>query len=129
VVLGGLAREQRCNAPIRISDGSRSLTSLTTTARTLSWGFMRRVLALAELAGGSALQVLELALRQVRFEPLLELGARAAGPPSGAAAQVVEPAPHLVSLHLLLLELCAQLVRTRPSCCLHARCTPGAAWP
>jgi len=47
----GLAREQQCNAPIRT--GSRSWTSLTTTARTLSWSFiifMRLALVLAALA-------------------------------------------------------------------------------
>jgi len=46
----GLAREQRCNAPVRTE--SRSWTSLTTTARTLSWSwsFMRLALVLAALA-------------------------------------------------------------------------------
>jgi len=34
--------------------GSRSWTSLTTTARTLSWSFMRLALVLAALAGLSA---------------------------------------------------------------------------
>ena len=44
----GLAREQRCNTPVRT--GSRSWTSLTTTARMLSWSFMRLALVLAALA-------------------------------------------------------------------------------
>jgi len=45
----GLAREQRFNAPVRT--GSRSWTSLTTTARTLSWSFiMGLALVLAALA-------------------------------------------------------------------------------
>ena len=48
----GLAREQQCNAPVRT--GSRSWTSLTTTARTLSWSFMRLALVLAALADLSA---------------------------------------------------------------------------
>jgi len=70
--------------------GSRSWTSLTTTARTLSWSFMRlwpwcwrrwRILA----------QVLELALCQVHrpvSEPLLELRA----PLVRHLLQVAEPA-------------------------------------
>jgi len=48
----GLAREQQCNALVRT--GSRSWTSLTTTARTLSWSFMRLALVLAALADLSA---------------------------------------------------------------------------
>jgi len=48
----GLAREQQCNAPVRT--GSRSWTSLTTTARTLSWSFMCLALVLAALADLSA---------------------------------------------------------------------------
>jgi len=44
----GLAREQQCNTPVRT--GLRSWTSLTTTARTLSWSFfMRLALVLAAL--------------------------------------------------------------------------------
>jgi len=99
----GLVREQQCNAPVRT--GSRSWTSLTTTARTLSWSFMawpwcwRRWRILA--------QVLELALcqvhRQVR-EPLLELRA----PLVRQLPQVAEPAPRPVPLNLLL-ELRVQL--------------------
>jgi len=79
-------------------------------------------------AGGSALQVLELALRQVNrqehrqvSEPLLELRAPLVRPLE--LLQVVEPAPRLVPLNLLL-ELRVQLVlldRT-PVC-------SGAAWP
>jgi len=80
--------------------GSRSWTSLTTTARTLSWSFMRlwpwcwqrwRILA----------QVLELALCQVHRpvnEPLLERRA----PLVRHLLQVAEPAPRLVPLTLLL---------------------------
>jgi len=87
--------------------GSRSWPSLTTTARTLSWSFMRlwpwcwrrwRILA----------QVLELALCQVHrpvSEPLLELRA----PLVRQLPQVAEPAPRLVRLTLLL-ELRVQLV-------------------
>jgi len=48
----GLVREQQCNAPVRT--GSRRWTSLTTTARTLSWSFMRLALVLAALANLSA---------------------------------------------------------------------------
>ena len=61
-------------------------------------------------AGGSALQVLELALRQVNrqvSEPLLELRAPLVRPLE--LLQVVEPAPRLVSLKLLL-KLRVQLV-------------------
>jgi len=87
--------------------GSRSWTSLTTTARTLSWSFMRlwpwcwrrwRILT----------QVLELALCQVHrpvSEPLPELRA----PLVRHLLQVAEPAPRLVPLTLLL-ELRGQLV-------------------
>jgi len=58
-------------------------------------------------AGGSVMQILELALRQVNCqvsEPLLKLRA-----PLVRSLQVVEPAPRLVPLNLLL-ELRVQLV-------------------
>ena len=48
----GLVREQQCNAPVRT--GSGRWTSLTTTARTLSWSLMRLALVLAALADLSA---------------------------------------------------------------------------
>jgi len=86
--------------------GSRSWTSLTTTARTLSWNFMR--LALVWRRWRILAQVLELALCQVHrlvSEPLLELRA----PLVRHLLQVAEPAPRLVSLTLLL-ELRGQLV-------------------
>ena len=79
-------------------------------------------------AGGSAMQVLELALRQVNrqvSEQRTAAGAaRAAGPPSGAAAGVVEPAPRLVPLNLLL-ELRVQLVLLDHT----PLCSGGACWP
>ena len=74
-----MAREQRCNAPVRT--GLRSWTYLTTTARTLSWGLTRLDVPGLGVGGvgGSALEVLELVLRQVHHqvssEPLLELRA------------------------------------------------------
>jgi len=46
----GLVRGQQCNAPVRT--GSRSWTSLTTTARTLSWSFHAPGLGVGG-AGGS----------------------------------------------------------------------------
>jgi len=61
-------------------------------------------------AGGSAMQVLELALREVNrevSEPLLELRAPLVCPLE--LLQVAEPAPRLVPLNLLL-ELRVQLV-------------------
>jgi len=80
-------------------------------------------------AGGSAMQVLELALRQVNrqvSEPLLELRAPLVRP-----LQVVEPAPRLVPFYLLL-ELRVQLVlldRTpfalKPACWPFARADIG----
>jgi len=96
----------QCTRKDRVT-GSRSWTSLTTTARMLSWSFMRlwpwcwrrwRILA----------QVLELALCQVHrpvSEPLPELRA----PLVRHLLQVAEPAPRLVPLTLLL-ELRGQLV-------------------
>ena len=70
----GLVREQQCNAPVRT--GSRRWTSLTTTARTLSWSLMR--LAWCWRRWRISAQVLELALCQVHrqvSEPRLELRA------------------------------------------------------
>jgi len=100
-------------------------------------------------AGGSALQVLELALRQVNrhvSKPLLELRAPLVRPLE--LLRVVEPAPRLVPLNLLLEPwrrgpVCAC---TRVCWCRHKSvhkyilrmqlvlldCTPlcfGAAWP
>ena len=78
-------------------------------------------------AGGSAMQVLELALRQVNrqvSEPLLEL--RAPLVPPLEILQVVEPAPRLVPLNLLL-ELRVQLVLLdRTPLCSEAACWPFA---
>jgi len=73
-----MARELRCNAPVRT--GLRSWTYLTTTARTLHVVLGLDVPGLGVGGvGGSALEVLELALRQVHrqvsSEPLLELRA------------------------------------------------------
>ena len=93
-----------------------------TTARTLSWSFMRLALVLAALAD---LQVLELALRQVNrqvSEPLLELRAPLVRPLK--LLQVVEPAPRLVPLNLLL-ELRVQLVLLDRT----PLCSGAACWP
>ena len=91
--------------------GSRSWTSLTTTACTLSWSFMRLALVLAALAD---LRCKFLSWRCVRCqvnpqvsEPLLELRAPLVRPLE--LLQVGEPAPRLVLLNLLL-ELRVQLV-------------------
>jgi len=75
-------------------------------------------------AGGSAMQVLELALRQVHrpvSEPLLELRAPLVRP-----RQVVEPAPRLVPLNLLL-ELRMQLVLLDPTPLCSG--SEAACWP
>ena len=75
-------------------------------------------------AGGSAMQVLELALHQVNrqvSELLLELRAPLVRP-----LQVIEPAPRLVPLNLLL-ELRVQLVLlVRTPLCSEAACWPFA---
>ena len=93
--------------------GSRSWTSLTTTARTLSWSFMRLALVLAALADLRC-KFLSWRWRCVRCqvnrqvsEPLLELRAPLVRPLE--LLQVGEPAPRLAPLNLLL-ELRVQLV-------------------
>jgi len=79
----GLAREQQCNAPVRT--GSRSWTSLTTTARTLSLSFMRLALvSLAALADLSASSRAGAVPGAPPGQGTAAEAARAAGPPAAA---------------------------------------------
>jgi len=113
--------------------GSRSWTSLTTIAHTLSWRFMRLALVLAALAD---LRCKFLSWRCVRCqcqvnrqvsELLLELRAPLVRPLE--LLQVGEPAPRLVPLNLLLklrvqlilLDLDRTLLYSDAACWLFAR--------
>jgi len=76
-------------------------------------------------AGGSAMQVLELARRQVSrkvSEPLLELRAQLVRPLE--LLQVVEPAPRLVPLNLLLELRVQPVLLDRTPLCSGAACWP-----